>query len=329
MGANPAAFTIPLNGTTSLSFTIQNLNPNDVLTGIAFTDDLGPNLVVANPNGLTGLGCGGAGLTAVPGSSSVSLSGGVLGTSGSANNSCTLSVNVTGTMAGLKNNYVQATATESGPGNTSFFSMTVVAPPSLAQQFNPATIAVNATTLLTFTITNPAGNTVDLTGVAFTDTLPAGLTVANSSATVCGGTLTTTGPTDINLSGATVAIASQCQFSVTVTGAVDGNYTNTTKSVTSTNGGVGNTASASISVSMADISVTLTHAPDPAAFGGRLIFTATVRNLGPNTATVSLAESFAAKEYVVSATPQGVCSYSGAGPVNCALGPMTRVRRSW
>ena len=101
---------------------------------------------------------------------------------------------------------------------------------------------------MTFTITNPAANIAALTGVAFTDTLPTGLTVANASATVCGGTLTTTAPTGITLSGATIAVNSQCQFSVTVTGAAAGQFTNTTGSVTSTNGGTGNTATANLTV---------------------------------------------------------------------------------
>jgi len=64
--------------------------------------------------------------------------------------------------------------------------------------------------------------------------------VANASATVCGGTLTTTNPTGIALSGATINANRQCQFSVTVTGAAAGQYTNTSGNVTSTNGGTGN-----------------------------------------------------------------------------------------
>src|SRR5439155_5406752 len=121
----------------------------------------------------------------------------------------------------------------------------------IAKVFNPTGVAVNATTSLTFTITNPAANAIALTGVAFTDTLPTGLTVANASATVCGGTLTTTAPTGIALSGATINTNSQCQFSVTVTGAASGQYTNTTGNVTSTNGGTGNTASANLTVASA------------------------------------------------------------------------------
>src|SRR5207302_10859141 len=136
-----------------------------------------------------------------------------------------------------------------GTGTTSNTATLVVeAPPTIQKVFNPSTIALNLTTSLTFTITNPAANVDPQVQVVFTDTLPTGLTVANASATVCGGTLTTTAPTGIQLSGGTIAVNSQCQFSVTVTGAASGQYTNTTGSVTSTNGGTGNTASANLTV---------------------------------------------------------------------------------
>src|SRR5207249_4406202 len=107
---------------------------------------------------------------------------------------------------------------------------------------------LNGTTSLTFAITNPLPNPDPLTGIAFTDTLPTGLTVANASATLCGGTLTTMAPTGIALSGAMLNPGTDCQFSVTVTGTMDGNYTNTTGNVASTNGGTGDPAIAHLLV---------------------------------------------------------------------------------
>ena len=238
------AASIPLNGSTSLSFTITNPNTTVAFTGVAFSDTLPAGLVVSTPNGLTG-SCGSGTITATAGSGTISLSGGTIATSGS----CTFSVNVTGTTAGQKTNTTgNVTSTEGGTGNTASASVAVEAPPSIAKVFTPSTIALNATTSLQFTITNPAANVNALTGVAFTDTLPTGLTVASGTSTVCGGTLTTTAPTGISLTGATIAVNSNCQFSVTVTGAASGQYTNTTGNVTSTNGGTGNTASANLTV---------------------------------------------------------------------------------
>jgi len=133
-------------------------------------------------------------------------------------------------------------------GGTASASIIVVSPPSIAKAFSPSLIGLSQTTSLGFTITNPAINTVALTGVGFTDVLPSNLTVANGSSTVCGGTLTTSGGNTISLSGATIAVNGTCSFSVTVTPTAFGNYTNTTGTVTSGNGGPGNTATANLTV---------------------------------------------------------------------------------
>src|ERR1700722_7978033 len=238
------AASVPLNGSTALSFTVNNATPAASVSGIAFSDTLPSGLVVSTPNGITGA-CGGGTITATQATNVISLSGATIASSAS----CTFSINVTGISAGTQNNTTgNITSSEGGTGGTASASLKVIAPPAIGKAFNPTGIAVNATSSLTFTLTNPAANTSALTGVAFSDTLPTGIILANASATVCGGTLTTTAPTGIVLSGANIAINSQCQFAVTVTGAVSGSYTNTTGNVSSANGGTGNTASANLSV---------------------------------------------------------------------------------
>ena len=157
---------------------------------------------MATPNALNNT-CGGT-ATAVAGSGSVSLSGGTLAASAS----CTVSVNVQGTTAGVKNNSVQVTSTEGGTGNTSNASITVVAPPVIIKAFGAASIPLNGSTSLTFTIQNN-NTTTALTGVGFSDTLPAGLVVStpNGLTGSCGGgTITATQGTNvISLSGGTIA----------------------------------------------------------------------------------------------------------------------------
>jgi hypothetical protein len=238
------AASIPLSGTTSLTFTIQNNNTTTTLTGVGFTDALPAGLVVATPNGLTG-SCGGGTITATAGSGSVSLTGASL----AASTSCTFAVNVTGTTGGTKNNTTgNVTSANGGTGGTASASVAVVAPPSIAKAFGSASIVVGNNTTLSFTITNPAANTVALTGVAFTDTFPGALIVAtpNGLSSTCGGTATATaGSNSVSLTGATVAAASSCNVTVTVTGPL-GSYANTSGAVSSTNGGTGNTASASL-----------------------------------------------------------------------------------
>ena len=308
------AASIPLNGSTSLTFTIQNNNATP-LTGVGFSDTLPAGLVISTPNGLTG-SCGSGTITATQGTNVISLSGGTI----AANSSCTFAVNVTGIAAGLQNNTTgNVTSTEGGTGGTASASINVVAPPSIAKVFNPSSIALNATTSLTFTITNPAANAVALTGVAFTDTLPTGLTVANASATVCGGTLTTTAPTGIALTGATIAVNSQCQFSVTVTGAASGQYTNTTGNVTSTNGGTGNTASANLNVATPP-TITKSFGAASIPVNGSTSLSFTINN--PNT-TISLtgvAFTDNLPAGLVVSTPNGLTGSCGGGTITAVAG---------
>ncbi|MDD1677826.1 MAG: hypothetical protein LUO93_01410, partial [Methanomicrobiales archaeon] len=304
----------PLNGSTSLAFTMQTNNTTSSLTGIGFSDTLPSGLIISTPNGLTGT-CGGGTITATQATNVISLTGASLAQS----TSCTFSVNVTGTAAGTQNNTTgNVTSTEGGTGGTASASINVVAPPSIAKVFNPSGIALNATTSLTFTITNPAANAVALTGVAFTDTRPTGLTVANATATVCGGTLTTTAPTGIALSGATIAANSQCQFSVTVTGAAEGSYTNTTGNVTSTNGGTGNTASANLTVA-APPTITKSFGAASILLNATTSVTFTLNNPNSGLALTGVAFSDTLPAGLQVATPNGLLT-TCTGTVTAAAG---------
>src|SRR5262249_19276263 len=160
---------------------------------------------------------------------------------------------VQGTTAGVKNNSVQVTSIEGGTGNTSNASITVVAPPVIIKAFGAASVPLNGnpSTNLTFTIQN-TNTTAALSGVGFTDHFPAGLIVSNPNGLVgsCGaGTITAVaGSSAVNLTGGTIAANSSCTFSVNVTGTTVGAKNNTTSNVTSTEGGTGGTASASVHI---------------------------------------------------------------------------------
>jgi arabinogalactan endo-1,4-beta-galactosidase len=124
-------------------------------------------------------------------------------------------------------------------------------PPTIAKAFGAASVALNGSTTLTFNLSNP--NTgLSLSGIGFTDTLPAGQVVAASNGLTgsCGGgTITAAaGSNSVSLSGATLAASASCTFAVNVTGTASGTQTNTTSAVTSTEAGNGGTASASLIV---------------------------------------------------------------------------------
>jgi uncharacterized repeat protein (TIGR01451 family) len=241
------ASALPIGGTTSLTFTLGN--PNSApLTGVGFSDPLPAGLVVSTPNGLSSSTCGGT-MTAVAGSSSVILSGATL----TANANCSFSVNVTARTTGSWTNVTgNVTSVEGGSGGTASATLTVQnpLPPTIAKAFGTATLPLGGTTSLTFSLRNP--NSAPLTGVGFSDPLPAGLIVSTPnglSASTCGGTITAVaGSSSVTWSGGTLAPNTSCGFSVNVTAQMTGSWTNITGNVTSAEGGSGGTASAALTV---------------------------------------------------------------------------------
>jgi uncharacterized repeat protein (TIGR01451 family) len=300
------ASTIPLNGTSVLTFTVTNPNTTTTLTGVGFTDSLPSGLTV--PSGASSTCGGGTLTTTAPGT--ISVSGGSIPPS----SSCTITVTVTGSTAGVKNNTTGAvTSANGGTGAVSnTATITVLAPPTISKSFTPSTIAVGGTSSLTFTITNP-NSTVSLTGVGFTDTLPAGVTVATSSTSPCGGTLTTTNPSNISFSGGTVGTggSNTCTFSVTVTGTTSGVKNNTTGAVTSANGGTGTTSNtATLNVAAAPtISKAFGVATIP--LGGTTSLTFTITNPNPSISLSGVAFTDSLPAGLAVASPPGATDSCG------------------
>lgn len=328
------AATIPLNGTTTLSFTITNPNPTTALTGVAFTDDLPPVLVVTTPNGLAG-SCGGGTITATPGSGTVSLSGATL----AGNSACTFSVDVTGTLVSFNSNWTyRVTSTNGGTGNQANALLRVLAAPVITKAFGAASIPLNGTTPLDFTINNPNSSNA-LTGVAFTDSLPAGLVVATPnglSGSCGGGTITATaGSGTVSLSDAALASNSSCTFSVNVKG-MTGGVKNNSVTVSSTNGGTGNTSTASIMVDAPLTLISFTR-QSPAASPTsndtlvlRATFSMDVQNLldatpdftvdGTTTASVTGVAAVDARTYDVTVSGGDLASFNGIVGLNLVAG---------
>lgn len=261
---------ITVGSVSRLTFNVSNAATTPVaskpLTGVAFSDTLPAGLLVATPpNAATT--CTGGAVTAAAGSSTIALSGASM----AAATSCTVAVDVVGAAPGsFENVSARVTSTESGPNpsadGVAIDTISVLAPPVLAKSFSETTVLTGATALLAFRVTNPnAGNA--LTGLAFTDTLPAGLTVATSSASACGGTIATTAPSTISFSGGSLAAASECVFSVVVTGTTVGTKNNVTGAVTSTEAGAGNAASATLYVRAAVPAIGILKQVAPAAGG--------------------------------------------------------------
>ena len=217
---------------STLTFTIQNAAGNPAQSGMGFTDTLPAGVVVATPNGLANT-CGGT-VTAISGTGTIVLAGGALG---AGTPSCTISVDVTSGAAG---SYLNATANGNITGlaggltATGLSATLTVDSGTLSKAFAPTQIGIDGVSTLTFTVTNAAGNPL-LTGLAFTDTLPAGVVVAPAPNVVntCGGTVTATaGSGTIALAGGTLAAGTpSCTLAVDVTSSAPGTYDNTAANI--------------------------------------------------------------------------------------------------
>lgn len=111
--------------------------------------------------------------------------------------------------------------------------------PAITKSFSPDPILKGASSMLTFTISNTATGSAPLTGIAFTDVLPAGLSIADASLSECGGTLTTTDSTrTIELTGGSLAAGGSCSFNVSVTGTLEGQFENVSGFISSDESGI-------------------------------------------------------------------------------------------
>ena len=174
--------------------------------------------------------------------------------------------------------------------NVLFTGCGAAAQPTIAKSFGPDPIAVNGTSTLTFTLTNP--NTAPLTGVKFSDTLPAGLQVAATPAasTTCGGAPSwapVAGSATLDFgqtTGATVAVGS-CTVSVNVTATTSGPHTNVSGFISSTEGGTnsgfGGSATASLTA-LQPPSISKFFGPNPILTGGTSTLTFFITNPNAN-----------------------------------------------
>ena len=148
--------------------------------------------------------------------------------------------------SGIQTNFDNVRLVTEGPGSGGV--------PSFAKAFAPALIEVGAVSTLTFTVDN-SGGAAPVTGLAFSDTLPARLVVAPTPATMttCGGIVTApAGGATISFSGGTVNASDTCIVEVDVTttdttAASTGTHTNTS-GLLNTDSGTGGAATAELGV---------------------------------------------------------------------------------
>ena len=204
-------------------------------------------------------------------------------------------------------------------------------PPTIAKAFSAASIPLNSSTRLTFTITNPNPAT-NLTNVSFNDTLPAGLIIANPDSLVPDPVLGNCDPTgttglitpavsSISLTGGQIPASATCTFSIDVLSVSAGTQVNTTDPITSTEGGTGGTATATIDVVLPDLMITKTHTGTFLRPQTGVTYTLTVSNVGQGdtSALITVTDNLPAglTATAIDGGPNWSCTVS---PLQCTRG---------
>ncbi|MES9861095.1 MAG: hypothetical protein ABW157_09090 [Candidatus Thiodiazotropha sp. LLP2] len=214
------------------------------LTEAEVTSRLLPQITIANPANITNT-CGFTGVVATPGSSDIILTSGTIPARvGLTDGQCFFELSVTATTPGTYINNIPSlvpparpdavtagySALENGvrvsnstPANATLVVSTLLNPTG-SKTFSPSPAIAGDSTTLSIVLSNPnAGATLPLT--SFTDTLPAGMVVANpaNSTIACNGTgasngavTATPGLDTVTLTGGTIGESGNCTIGVDV-----------------------------------------------------------------------------------------------------------------
>jgi len=287
-----STMTITLTNSAAVPATITSFT--DALTTLGASPQFS---VAASPAATTT--CGGV-LNAAPGATTVTLGA---GNSIPAAGNCTIIVPVQASATastGARTNTIAQGALVTNQGRTQAAitgALTVNPVLSVAKAFAPATVAAGADTRLTITLTRAAGASA-LSGLAFTDTLPAAHLVSASPNLVnnCGGAVTANSGTGTvvlaggGLAGGAAATSCTILVNITTPSGSAGAPTNTIAAgaVTSTEGFI-NPAAASAVITRVLTNVTLnkSFSPTSVLVGGTSTLTINVINTNANALAIT------------------------------------------
>lgn len=225
---------------------IEIFAPSDTaLTNFSVTDNLPAGVTVSNSTPPTVTGCGAAAVLAAPnGAAAVTLTNGEI----LASQRCRIDVYVTSSTLGAHTNTISpANITNNEnrvPGGNLISTLTVSGDSNLSvtlvKGFDPLTVFGGAASTMSIQLIN--SGTVALTGIAFTDTMPTGMILANPrnfNVGTCGGTLSgVPGAGSFSFSGGSLSGTGTCTLTLSATMIVNGNLTNIipANAVTTSNG---------------------------------------------------------------------------------------------
>ncbi|MBZ9750776.1 DUF11 domain-containing protein [Deinococcus sp. HMF7604] len=339
--------TVPNTPTATKAFspsTIQSPATTSTLTINVENSNLAPYYLFANivdtmPTGMTvntgslGGTCDDNGNTLTATTGAITLAKGATIPVGGC--TITATVNVANT-PGSYTNTIAANSVQGSTGTlTTITSATLVSQqaPTITKAFSPASVALNGTSTITFTVTNGnPGSNPALTNLNFTDTLT-GMRVAS---TAIGGTCTSVtnspalavGATALNLTIPSLAAASSCTVTVQVEGTQIGVNPNTASGVNSTETPTRGAASGTVNLTVRPLApvVTKSFSPATVAQGGTTQLTINVSNPNGVAATgFTLTDDIATTTGVtgLTITAVGTDTCKGTGTVTTTNGKYT------
>ena len=304
VGGNPSVLRIDL--TNSNSFAVNNVTLTDVFpTGM---------LVHSVPGTTTN--CTNAVISAATDATQLGISKVDMG----AGTTCYVTVNVTSIKPLNLTNTIAIGALSSNQGLSNSAatsaSLSTLQGVGVQKGFNPTAVAPGQTSRLTVKLVSTL-NTLSLSNVAVTDSLPAGVVIAatpNLASTCNTSPTATAGGSSVSISGVALAAQANCTFSVDVSAASVGTYVNMipVSGVTSSEGYANQTAaSATLTVASAP-TVSVAYGVASIQSGGSTTLTTTVTNTSTQALSgVALTNSLPAG-LTVGLTPGASTSCSGA-----------------
>lgn len=266
-----------VGGVSRLTFTITNTSELGAKAGWSFTDNLSNGLKVADPSS--------AATTCTNGTVTAPAGGGTIAVRGDLDQgqtSCTVSVDVTSTVAGTYTNGPENVPTEGltppPPTQITFRAADL----SIVKSATPTTATPGTNQSYTLTVKNNGPDTA--VNVRVSDPLPAGLTVVSVSpgCTAAGGTVSCALPSMASGETRTFTVATK------VASSVNGRLTNTATvgSDTPDPDPKNNTSTVVVPLKgKADLSITKTPSVRTVGPNGQVLYTLVVKNAGPSDAT--------------------------------------------
>ena len=281
---------IATGGTSTLTFIITNLTAA-AAQNITFTDTFPTNLVIAATPAVAN-GCGGSPTITATAGTSIFTVGGAGVTAAVGPSTCTISVNVTSSVTGAyTNGAAQITASSANLKNgvtnqvVSFYI-----PPTVTKSFTPSVMTLGSTSSMVITVTNPAANPGNLTGVSINDIYTGTLQNNAAGNVVCSGAGSATlsggvnGGTSVGLTAGTIVPSGTCTITQSVTATSTNTNTTTAPSATGPTALTGSTASATLTVGNA-IGVTKSFGTNPVAINTNSLLTIALTNTNAIAAT--------------------------------------------